>query len=94
MSDMDQKPQSKAQRARQLTEVWSLAVMFPAAIGVGYLIGYGLDKLLHSYPWCTAIFTAFGAIAAFVNLFRVSGASDDTTPDGRGEGDGGASNSS
>ena len=63
-------------QARQLTEVWTLAIMFPACLGAGFLVGYGLDKLLHSYPWCTAIFTGFGAIAAFINLFRVAGGSD------------------
>lgn len=64
-------------QARQLTEVWTLAIMFPACIGAGFLVGYGLDKLFHTYPWCAAIFTGFGVIAAFVNLFRVAGGSDD-----------------
>lgn len=69
--------EDKAGEARQLTEVWSLAIMFPACIGVGFAMGRGLDYLLHSYPWCTAIFTGFGVVAAFIYLFRVSGGSND-----------------
>ena len=36
-----------------------------------YAIGWGLDKLFHTSPWLTWIFTALGVAAAFVNLFRI-----------------------
>jgi F0F1-type ATP synthase assembly protein I len=30
-----------------------------------------MDKyLFHTWPWLTGIFTVFGIIAAFINLFR------------------------
>jgi F0F1-type ATP synthase assembly protein I len=33
--------------------------------------GWGRDKLFGTKPWLTWIFTAFGVIAAFINLFRI-----------------------
>jgi F0F1-type ATP synthase assembly protein I len=45
--------------------------MFPIAIGLGFLLGWGMDKLFHTSPWLTAIFTGLGVIAAFVNLFKI-----------------------
>ena len=47
--------------------------MFPIAIALGFGWGYGMDKLFGTWPWLTAIFTALGIIAAFVNLFRMAG---------------------
>lgn len=62
--------------ARQLLEASSLAWMFPIAIGLGFLWGWGMDRLFGTRPWLTAIFTALGVIAAFRNLFRMTGGSD------------------
>ncbi len=59
--------------ARQLFEASAIGWMFPIAIGLGALIGWGLDKLFHTWPWLTAIFTGIGIIAAFVQLFRIAG---------------------
>jgi len=61
----------KRREARQLFEASSLAWMFPIAMGLGFLWGWGMDKLFGTWPWLTAIFTIFGVIAAFVNLFRI-----------------------
>jgi ATP synthase protein I len=58
----------------------TLGIMFPAAIGVGYGIGYGLDHLFGTKPWCTIIFTIVGVLAAFVNLFRAGLAKDGGEP--------------
>ena len=65
---MDDKKRSEA---RQLLEASSLAWMFPIALGLGALWGWGMDKLFGTWPWLTIIFTIFGAIAAFINLFRI-----------------------
>jgi ATP synthase protein I len=59
--------------ARQLFEASAIGWMFPIAIGLGFGIGYGLDKLFGTWPWLTAIFSVFGMIAAFINLFRMAG---------------------
>jgi F0F1-type ATP synthase assembly protein I len=55
----------------QLLEASSIGLMFPIAIGLGYGAGYGLDHLFGTGPWLTWIFTGFGVIAAFINLFRM-----------------------
>ena len=64
-------PDDKKKEARQLLEASALAWMFPIAIGLGALWGWGMDRLFGTWPWLTAIFTVFGVIAAFVNLFRI-----------------------
>ncbi|MEO6260496.1 MAG: AtpZ/AtpI family protein [Thermoanaerobaculia bacterium] len=61
----------KPRQFDQLLEASSLGLMFPIAIGLGYFWGWGMDKLFHTQPWLTWIFTGFGVIAAFVNLFRI-----------------------
>jgi F0F1-type ATP synthase assembly protein I len=73
-------PDDKQRREfRQLMEASSIGWMFPIAMGLGFGIGYGFDKLFGSWPWCTAIFSAFGIAAAFINLFRMSGGNDSGT---------------
>jgi ATP synthase protein I len=62
---------------RQMVEAWSVGLMFPVAIGVGFAWGWGMDKLFGTKPWLTWIFTVFGVIAAFINLFRI-GLRDDS----------------
>jgi ATP synthase protein I len=62
---------AKRRDARDLIDAWSIGWMFPIAIGLGFLWGWGMDKLFHTSPWLTAIFTGLGVIAAFVNLFKI-----------------------
>ena len=63
----DDKKQTQMQ---QLMEASSIGLMFPIAIGIGFVWGWGMDKLFGTKPWLTWIFTAFGVAAAFLNLFR------------------------
>lgn len=58
---------------RQMLEASAIGLMFPVAIGLGALWGWGMDTLFGTWPWLTGIFTGFGIIAAFINLFRMSG---------------------
>ena len=37
---------------------------------VGLLMGYFLDKWLHTKPWLTIIFLLFGIIAGFRNMYQ------------------------
>jgi F0F1-type ATP synthase assembly protein I len=62
----------KKRDLQKLVEATSIGWMFPIAIGLGYLWGYGMDKLFGTYPWLTGIFTFLGILAAFVNLFRLA----------------------
>ena len=64
--------ENKRREARQLLEASSIGWMFPIAIGLGALWGWGMDKLFGTYPWLTLIFAGLGVIAAFINLFRIS----------------------
>jgi F0F1-type ATP synthase assembly protein I len=66
----------KQRQATQLLEAYSIAWMFPASIGAGFVIGWGLDKVFHTRPWLMWIFTGVGVLAAFVNLFRIGMRSD------------------
>ena len=43
-----------------LAEGWALAILFPAAIGVGFLIGLGADKFFGIGPWGKLIGTGLG----------------------------------
>lgn len=60
----------------QLLEASSLGLMFPIAIGLGFGLGYGLDHLFHTGHILTWVFTAFGIVAAFINLFRTGMGND------------------
>jgi F0F1-type ATP synthase assembly protein I len=71
--DNDEK---KRGEMKQLLEASAIGWMFPLAIGLGFLWGWGMDKLFGTAPWLTWIFTGFGVIAAFVNLFRMAGRND------------------
>ena len=66
----------KRREYRQLFEASAIGWMFPIAIGLGALWGWGMDKLFGTYPWLTLIFGGLGVIAAFVNLFRMAGGAD------------------
>ena len=67
----------KRSEYRQLFEASAIGWMFPIAIGLGALWGWGMDKLFGTSPWLTIIFTVFGVIAAFINLFRMAKRIDD-----------------
>ena len=62
--------------AKAWYEAATLGFVFPIAIIVGFGVGYGLDRVFHTNPWCTIIFTVFGIAAAFVQLFRAGSGSD------------------
>jgi ATP synthase protein I len=58
---------------RSLVRVESLiqlALMLPAATVIGWLIGVGLDRWLHQ-NWIYIVGLILGAVAGFVQIFRV-----------------------
>jgi ATP synthase protein I len=67
----------KIRQNERLLEASSIGLMFPIAMVIGYAWGWGMDKLFHTSPWLTWIFTGFGVIAAFINLFRIGMQKDD-----------------
>ena len=48
----------------------NLALLLPISTLVGFLMGYGLDKLFHT-TWIRFVFLVLGAIAGFVEAYRV-----------------------
>jgi ATP synthase protein I len=62
---------SERRERQQLLDASSIGWMFPIAIGIGFVWGWGMDKLFGTWPWLSIIFTAFGVVAAFINLFRI-----------------------
>lgn len=70
---------------RQALEMSTLGLMFPIAIALGFGAGWWLDRTFGTWPWLTALFSAFGIAAAFLNLFRMSSAISDDASDERGE---------
>ena len=61
---------------RDIYDAATLGITFPVSIGVGYLIGWGLDHLFGTRFWLRIVFTVLGIVAAFVQLFR-EGLKDD-----------------
>jgi F0F1-type ATP synthase assembly protein I len=84
---------NKRETADALYQVATIGLVFPVAIALGFFLGRWLDGKLGTWPWLTGILTAFGIIAAFVNLFRTGTKSDagiETTDSGAAGGSGGA----
>jgi F0F1-type ATP synthase assembly protein I len=48
----------------------NLALLLPISTLVGFAMGYGLDMLFHTL-WIRYVFLVLGAIAGFVEAFRV-----------------------
>ena len=51
-----------------------VGIQFPVAIGIGYVWGSWMDRSFGTGPWLTVIFSVFGIVAGFVNLFRITAA--------------------
>jgi F0F1-type ATP synthase assembly protein I len=57
-------------RAEKMTQI---AFILPAAVLVGWLVGAGLDKWLHT-SWIYIVGILLGVAAGFVQIFRLVGA--------------------
>jgi len=68
------KPDRKkdVQSARRIGDAYLIATILPAAIGIGYGIGWMLDWLFATKPWCTYIFTVLGVAAGFMEAIRTA----------------------
>jgi len=60
--------------ARTWLDVSIVGIQFPVAIAIGFFWGRWMDRALGIEPWLTIVFTLFGVIAGFVNLFRITAA--------------------
>ena len=59
----------------ELSNHAELAIVFPAATVIGWLIGVGLDKWLHT-TWLYIVGLLLGIGAGFVQLIRIAAKSD------------------
>ncbi len=48
----------------------TLATMIPVSTGVGFIIGFYLDKLFKTEPYLVVIFTLLGIVAGFKNIIE------------------------
>ena len=73
-------PETPAPKKRRsysaLAEASALGFMFPLALAIGYFWGRWMDGWFGTSPWLTWIFSGFGLVAAFLNLFRLAARSD------------------
>jgi len=56
---------------KNLGDLLSVGIMFPASIGIGYGIGHLLDQWTGRKSTFKTIFLLLGIAAAFINLFKV-----------------------
>ncbi|MBF0124314.1 MAG: AtpZ/AtpI family protein [Magnetococcales bacterium] len=49
-----------------------LGVELVTAVLIGVAIGYMLDRFFASTPWMIALFSLFGVIAGFRNMYRAA----------------------
>jgi ATP synthase protein I len=61
----------------QIARYSQLGLLLPAATFVGWLIGVGLDKWLHT-TWLYLAGLLFGIVAGFVELIRTVMSSDES----------------
>ena len=47
----------------------NLALLLPISTFIGFLMGYGLDRLFHT-TWIRFVFLALGSVAGFIELIR------------------------
>jgi F0F1-type ATP synthase assembly protein I len=67
----DQQDQDKKNMWVQMANYAQLAIVFPAATVVGWLIGTALDHWLHT-TWLYLVGLVLGIVAGFVELIRTA----------------------
>ena len=71
MAPSDQQDQDKKNMWVQMANYAQLAIVFPAATVVGWLIGTALDHWLHT-TWLYLVGLILGIVAGFVELIRTA----------------------
>ena len=69
-------------------KAFQLSAELVAAIFVGVLLGYLLDRFLGTTPWGMIVFLLLGFVAGVLNVMRSAGlVADNRPPDGKGKND-------
>jgi F0F1-type ATP synthase assembly protein I len=71
--DDPQKDPGKKNPYVQMANYAQLAIIFPAATLIGWLIGVGFDRWLHT-TWLYIVGLLLGIVAGFVELIRTASA--------------------
>jgi F0F1-type ATP synthase assembly protein I len=72
---MPNDPSKKPGPLVQIARYSELAVIFPAAVVVGWLVGAALDRWLHTH-WLYLVGLILGIVAGFVQFIRMVTSSD------------------
>ncbi|MEL6206456.1 MAG: AtpZ/AtpI family protein [Pseudomonadota bacterium] len=80
------------QHYSQAQLAWRMVTELVAGLGIGLLIGMGLDSLLGTAPFLMIVFIGFGLAAGIKVMMRTAAevgktADDAKAPDAKGEGD-------
>lgn len=70
-NDDQQKDQGKKNPYVQMANYAQLAIVFPAATLIGWLIGTAFDRWLHT-SWLYIVGLILGSVAGFVELIRAA----------------------
>jgi len=62
--------EDKGKLIRQIASYSTLGLEMGLSVAVGAILGYYLDKWLHTDPWLLIVFLILGAIAGFRSLYR------------------------
>jgi ATP synthase protein I len=62
--------EDKGKILRQIASYSTLGLEMGLSVAVGAIIGYYLDKWLHTDPWLLIVFLIFGVTAGFRSLYR------------------------
>lgn len=68
---------------KQLGDLLSVGIMFPVCIGIGYGIGFFLDRWVGTESLFKIIFLLFGIAAGFINLMKTVSKIADHDPTSR-----------
>jgi ATP synthase protein I len=68
--DGSQSPKSENSAQTQLATAMELPFTFVAAVAVGGLLGYFLDKWLHTGPWLMVVFGCLGFAGGILEIAR------------------------
>lgn len=62
----------RARALRRGGDAYLIATVLPAAIGIGYGLGWGLDRLFGTAPWLAYGFTGLGVAAGLMEAVRIA----------------------
>ena len=71
-SSSEPKPIDAESRGRALGQALKLATELVVGVGVGGIIGWGLDRVLGTAPFLLVVFLILGAAAGILNVMRTA----------------------